>query len=185
MNSYPTKFGIGFSGQAVGTSTNTQINTTVGKVARTSATGANWQAYDAATRVPLTIVAGGTTTLNLSAGTITVTGPTTTNMLNPLGEQVSLFPFAHVYAFLVWHDSASLASGITAFGGASGNLFQGPLNSTGQFTLAPGMRNGFSQDANIVPTLWVVSPTVKNVDITNSDGTHAATVNVYIQGTTN
>jgi hypothetical protein len=174
--SFPTRFGIGYSGQAVGIPTNAGLRTSLGKTARTSATGAGWQCYDACSTAPLSINPSATVTLNLLTGA--------TGLLDPLGQAISTAPFVHVFALLVWHDPASLSSGVSAFGGASGNLFQGPLGAASILTLGPGQRFAFSTDTGLAG--FLVDGTHKNVDLTNNDATalHVATVRVFIMGKT-
>lgn len=159
----------GYTGTAVGASFNANLSTTLQDIANVNIATANGQAYVAT----LPIVASATTTLNLLTG-----------LTNPLGDAITgAAAFAHVNAVYIIHDPNSLASSIKAFGGASGNLFQGYLNSTGSFTLP---KSGIS-DMSVPTTVtgMVVDATHKNIDITNNDGVNAATVRVAIFGTTN
>ena len=173
MTSFPTIFAMGFKGRAVGIPTNSDLQTPIGEVWSAEASGSNWQCYDAC-NVALTIVAGGTTTLNLLTG-----------LTNPLGEAISAFPFAHIYGYAVNHDAESDASSITVFGGSSGNLFQGAWSATAKATLIPGRTIGECMEVGLAGVGQLVDATHKNIDIINLDGSNAATVNVIIIGTTN
>lgn len=172
----PVTISMGWNGNAIGTALSPTLEVRLIDVIRCTLTGANKQCYIAAGSAAITINPSGTTTLNLLTG-----------LTNPLGESITGgAAFAHVFAVVIQHDPASLATaGITAFGGASGNLFQGPLGAAGQLTLLPGMGNEFLIPANL--TGWVASASHKNIDLTNLDATalHVAKINVGIFGTTN
>lgn len=170
MDSLDLKFAVGFEGKATGTSTNSALTTAIGREAiLTDVSGAGLQVYERF-RVPLTIIAGATTTLDL-----------TTGLTNPLGESISgSDDFATVFGALVQHDADSASATIEAFGGASLNLFQGPWSATAKATLRPGQWAGFGIPSNLAGD--AVSGSAKNIDLKNT-GVATATVNVIILGT--
>lgn len=167
MDSLPLMFAAGYKGDAVGVSGNAGLSTPLARVVSCALTGAGKQAYVAT----LTVGVSSTTTLNLLSG-----------LTNPLGEAIS--SFGHVFAVLVEHDLASLATaGVTAFGGGS-NDFQGPWSGGSKATLQVGECVVFLTDESKAG--WATSGTVKNIALTNLDATalHTATVNVAVFGTT-
>ncbi len=168
MDSLPVTISVGYKGSATGIATDPALSTTLLNVFSCALTGGGKQAY---VKRGLVVGVSATTTLNLLSG-----------LTNPLGEAITTF--GHVYAIMVEHDPASLATaGITVFGGAS-NDFQGPLAALDKPTLTPGQ--GLVFLVNAAKTPWVVDGTHKNVAIVNLDATalHTATVNVAIFGTT-
>lgn len=169
MGNLTLLFATGYKGTATGASFNADLTTTLLDYFNVSINSANGQAYVAT----LTIGTSATTTLNL-----------TTGLTNPLGDAISgAAKFVHVNAVYIIHDAASLSSGITAFGGASGNLFQGFLSAAATVTLPKA--GIFPMAIPTTVTGMVVDATHKNIDITNNDATHVATVNVAIFGTIN
>lgn len=167
MDSLSLKFACGYSGKCTGVSGSPNLATTVGRVARCTVTGANKQVY----AKQITVSGGATTTLDL-----------TTGLTNPLNESINgSLDFAKVLGVFIEHDAASISSGITVMGGGSDD-FQGPLAAGDKPTLAPGEWFAFGMPAS--STGWTVDGTHKNIAIVNNDGTDAATVNVFILGTT-
>lgn len=166
MTSLDLKFACGFVGKLTGVTGSPGLTTSVGDVVRCIAEGANQQVYVGT----LTIAASGTQTLDL-----------TTGLTNPLNEAISgSNKFLKVKGVFIEHDAASVASGITAFGGAS-NEFQGVWAGGDKATLAAGRWIGFGMPAT--DTGVDVDATHKNIAIVNSDGAQVATVNVFIHGT--
>lgn len=165
MTSLDLKFACGFYGKGTGITGNPNLSTgLLNRVARCVVSGANQQLYVAT----LTIPASGTTTLNLVTG-----------LTNPAGEAVVL---AHCKAVFIEHDAASLSTGgITSFGGGS-NDFQGVWSASDKATLLPGRWTAFGMPAT--DTGITVDATHKNVALVNLDAVNAATVNVFVLGTT-
>jgi hypothetical protein len=170
--STPVKFGMGFTGSVKGTAASPGLKADIGATARCDFSGAGKMVYDAATSgAQLTVGAGLTTTLDLQSG-----------LTSPLGEAITgAADFAKVYAVFVYHDAASLSSGVEVFGSGA-NRFQGPKKgATDTDTLGPGMFTGFGMLATKAG--WTVDATHKTVSIVNTDGVNAATVRVFIMGT--
>ena len=168
MDSLPVTVAVGYKGKATGIAGNAGLTTDLLDVFSCALTGSGKQAY---VGPGLVVPVSGTTTLNLLSG-----------LTNPLGEAIAAF--GHVYAVIIEHDPASLATaGITVFGGGSDD-FQGPFDAGNFATLTPGQGLAFLVNAAMTP--WVVDGTHKNIAIVNLDATalHTATVNVAIFGTT-
>lgn len=172
------KVGLGFEGRAVGTATNVDLNTLLGRESvLTTVTGAGKQVFER-WEVPITLTTTAVTTLNLISG-----------MVNPLNESISgTAAFLRVLAVLIQHDDGSVSPNIEAFGGTVGSLFQGPLGTTVSVALTRGAAFGFnvpyvSTTASAGSTMgWTVNSTAKNIELRNL-GTTVATVNVLILGT--
>lgn len=169
MNSLTLKFGVGYSGSAVGTTTNSNLKAAVNGVARVSFTGTGKMVYAGTT----TVAVSGTTTLDLTNG-----------LTSPLNESINgALDFAKIYGVMIEHDLASLSTtGITVLGGGS-NDFQGPWAAGDKPTLLPGAWIAFGWDATAAG--WTVDGTHKNIALVNLDATalHTATVNVFLMGT--
>lgn len=164
MDSLTLKFACGFVGRATGVSGSPTLSAQLADVARCSVDGADQQVY----KKTLTIAGAATTTLDLTSGL--------TSILN------EAIVFAHVKGVLIEHDPASVSTtGITAFGGAS-NDFQGVWSASDKATLVPGRWIAFGMPAT--DTGVVVDGTHKNIAIVNLHATLAATVNVFVLGTT-
>jgi hypothetical protein len=164
MDSMPVTVGIGYKGSATGTAANPGMTNTVEDAFTCALTGSGKQGG----RAVLTLTPGEVRTLNLRSG-----------LTDLLGEAIT--EFDHVYAVVVEHDPASLAtSGVRAFGAGS-NDFQGPLSAGSRLTFLPGQGFAFLTNAALTP--WETTDAVKNIALENLDLTNDATVNVAFFGT--
>ncbi len=166
MSTVTLTAGFAYKGGIYAPTYNTALGVSLYQAFRCALTSTAGQAYEGT----LTLAPSATQTLNLASG-----------LTNPLGEAIV---FAHVYALLINHNSASLATaGISVFGGAS-NDFQFGLSALATWTGLPGYATAFV--INETKTGKVVDGTHKNILFTNLDATalHTATVNVAIFGTT-
>lgn len=163
---------MGYNVTVSGSSFNSSLVTQLTDAYRCALSGANLQIYSST----LTLAPSATTTLDL-----------TTGLFNPLNDAISGSgqKFTKIWAVMIQHDPASLAtSGITAFG-AGANEFQGPYAAASVVTMKVGLANGFILDFSKTP--YTVDGTHKLIPIINLDATalHTATVNVFIAGGTN
>lgn len=169
MDSVQVRFGIGFKGWCQGIAANPDVQTQLAAVFQHSGNVDKLQIYDGCT-VQVVVTAGATATIDLVSG-----------LTNPLGEAISSAnKFNSVQVLMIQHDADSQASGITAFGAGS-NKFQGPISATGTITLPP--KRGFAFFTDATDAGWSVNASTSHLfEIVNNDGSHDATVNLYIEG---